>query len=179
MELIDKAALLAEIKRSRERNPHKDPGARENHAVEHNHIARLVAGFPTAYDVDRVVGRLEEKALEHAITGQQYGADGYDMHEERERLIKQGIEEAIEIVESGGTRDHVREKRKGMGDRFECRAESAGYCRQWLRECVSWNNCHIEDYGAPCPQCIASSPLENERCDGCIHQGWKRDNYCE
>jgi len=59
----------------------------------------------TAYDVDKVVEQLEEKALEHAINGQQYGEDGYDTHENAEQAIKQGIEEAIEIVKSGGISD--------------------------------------------------------------------------
>lgn len=56
----------------------------------------------TAYDVDKVVERLEDKALEHAITGQQYSEDGWVICEEREQYIKQGIDEAIGIVKSGG-----------------------------------------------------------------------------
>lgn len=58
--------------------------------------------MPTAYDVDKVVERLEDKALEHAANGQEYGEDGYDRLEDDEIAIRQGIEEAIEIVKSGG-----------------------------------------------------------------------------
>lgn len=56
----------------------------------------------TTYDMDKVVERLKDKALEHAVNGQQYGEDGYDRLEDDEQAIKQGIEEAIEIVKSGG-----------------------------------------------------------------------------
>jgi len=68
-------------------------------------IAGMIEDAPTAYDVDKVIEQLEDKALEHAITGQQYGEDGYGLHETEEQLIKQGIEEAIEIVKSGGVAD--------------------------------------------------------------------------
>lgn len=59
---------------------------------------------PTACDMDKIMERLDDKALEHAITGQQYGEDGYGNLEMLERAKKQGIEEAAEIVKSYGIR---------------------------------------------------------------------------
>lgn len=65
-----------------------------------------------------------------------------------------------------------------MRNKFKCKANKAGYCDHWLRECVSWNNCNIgSNYDAPCPYCIASSPLNNEQCNDCIHKEWKQENY--
>lgn len=66
-----------------------------------------------------------------------------------------------------------------MKDNFKCKGEKAGYCNQWLRECVSWSNCHINNYGAPCPFCTAASPLENEQCSDCVHKEWKHENWEE
>lgn len=60
---------------------------------------------------------------------------------------------------------------------FKCKAEKNGYCDQWLRGCTSWNNCNLSNYGAPCPSCINSSPLENENCKECEHLCWKKENY--
>lgn len=34
-------------------------------------------------------------------------------------------------------------------NKFKCRAEDGGYCKKWLRECVGWENCGLEGYGAP------------------------------
>lgn len=59
----------------------------------------------TAYDVDRVMGQLEEKALEHAINGQQFGEDGLYLEEEEEQKIKEIIEECIEVVKAGGVNE--------------------------------------------------------------------------
>ena len=59
----------------------------------------------TAYDLDKVVERIEEAALAHAITGQQYGQDGYCDSEDREQAIKHGLDEAIEIVKAGGVNE--------------------------------------------------------------------------
>lgn len=70
-------------------------------------------------------------------------------------------------------------KQKIQKNNFKCKAEKSGYCNQWLRECVSWNNCNLENYGAPCPGCIASSPLEHEKCNGCEYKKWKQENYCD
>lgn len=64
-------------------------------------------------------------------------------------------------------------------DNFKCRAESLNYCNQWLRSCVSWQNCNIANYGAPCPYCETSSPLESESCKTCVHYDWKKAHYQE
>ena len=62
-------------------------------------------------------------------------------------------------------------------NKFKCRAEDGGYCKKWLRECVGWENCGLEGYGAPCPLCENSSPVDNERCATCKHETWKKENY--
>lgn len=64
-----------------------------------------------------------------------------------------------------------------MENKFKCRAEGGGYCKKWLRECVGWENCGLEGYGAPCPFCENSSPVDNERCATCKHETWKKENY--
>ena len=66
-----------------------------------------------------------------------------------------------------------------MTNHFKCKAEEAGYCNQWLRSCVSWNNCNLARYGAPSPGCNASSPLDREECNGCEWQSWKKENYVD
>lgn len=54
----------------------------------------------------RITNRLEDKATEHAINGQQFGADGWTNHEEKEILQQKTYEKAIEIVkEVGGMND--------------------------------------------------------------------------
>lgn len=64
-------------------------------------LEQAIEEQPIAYDVDKVVEQLEDKALEHAINGQQFGGDGYDFHEREEQCIKNGIEESIKIVKAG------------------------------------------------------------------------------
>lgn len=68
-------------------------------------IKKFLDDIPTSYDMDKILDKLENKALEHAITGQQYGEDGWLICEEREQYAKQGIDEAIEIVKSVGVSD--------------------------------------------------------------------------
>lgn len=68
-------------------------------------IKKFLDDIPTSYDMDKILDKLENKALEHDITGQQYGEDGWLIFEEREQYAKQGIDEAIEIVKSGGVSD--------------------------------------------------------------------------
>lgn len=60
---------------------------------------------------------------------------------------------------------------------FICKANHSGYCKQWLRECVSWNNCNLGSYGSPCPGCNFSSPLERNECKSCEYFSWKKENY--
>ncbi len=54
-----------------------------------------------------------------------------------------------------------------------------GYCKKWLRACVAWNNCNLSSYGAPCPGCVYSSPLENPECKDCEHSAWKAAHYVQ
>lgn len=68
MRLIDANLLLKDIERSREKNPHGDSKIRANHTIEHDHIAHLVLEQPVAYDVDKVVERLEQMALDTSDT---------------------------------------------------------------------------------------------------------------
>ncbi len=102
MRLIDRDLLLSEIAKSREKNPHEDSKIRANHTIEHDHIAHLVLEQPAAYDVDKVVERLETDTeiahkryidcnsntptVEYAIRGTQY--------QERRKCLN--------IVKSGG-----------------------------------------------------------------------------
>lgn len=72
-------------------------------------IADMIEDAPIAFDLESVIARLEDQALEHAINGQQFGEDGYTIHEAEEQGIKKGIEIAIEnlkcavvYLETGG-----------------------------------------------------------------------------
>ena len=58
---------------------------------------------------------------------------------------------------------------------FQCRAEKNEYCNKWLRSCVGWSECNLKSYGAPCPGCVYSSPLESSSCQSCEHVDWKRE----
>lgn len=87
MRLIDRDLLLSEIEKSRGKNPHKDSKIRANHTIEHDHIAHLVLEQPVAYDVDKVVERLEKA---------KYEDDLYPCN------LAVEIEEAKSIVKSGG-----------------------------------------------------------------------------
>ncbi|MBD5534601.1 MAG: hypothetical protein HDQ99_02860 [Lachnospiraceae bacterium] len=53
------------------------------------------------YNFESVVDKIQQKALEHSINGNQYTEDGYDNHAKIERAIQKGIEIALEIVNSG------------------------------------------------------------------------------
>lgn len=97
MRLIDRDLLLSEIEKSREKNPHKDSKIRANHTIEHDHIAHLVLEQPVAYDVDKVVERLEELMKAECEE---------DFDEEYENGISVGkyraYADAVEIAKSGG-----------------------------------------------------------------------------
>lgn len=57
---------------------------------------------PTAYDPEKVVAELEEKALAHGINGQQFNMDGYTNHASGEFDKRDAYYKAIEIVRKGG-----------------------------------------------------------------------------
>ena len=96
MRLVDRDLLLSEIEKSREKNPHKDSKIRANHTIEHDHIAHLVLEQPTAYNVDKVVERLEKESQNIELI---YPTDqGYDY----EDAIGIDINKAKQIVKSGG-----------------------------------------------------------------------------
>lgn len=91
MRLIDADLLLERIAESRKKNPHGDSKIRANHTIEHDHIAHLVLEQPTAYDVDKVVERLEETLL------------NLTFHKDNNsKTWNKAIHNAIEIVKSGG-----------------------------------------------------------------------------
>lgn len=57
-DLISKQALIEDIQKSMEDNPHIDDKIKLNHHTEHFHFLTLVNKQPIAYDVDRVVEQL-------------------------------------------------------------------------------------------------------------------------
>lgn len=103
MKLIDRDLLLSEIEKSREKNPHNDSKIRANHTIEHDHIAHLVLGQPIAYDVNKVVERLEEKREKHRTDAhvQMYKHKNEDWAQYLDGM-QCGIRDSIEIVKSGG-----------------------------------------------------------------------------
>ncbi|MCI8489012.1 MAG: hypothetical protein HFJ04_01945 [Lachnospiraceae bacterium] len=86
MRLIDRDLLLSEIEKSRGKNPHKDSKIRVNHTIEHDHIAHLVLEQPVAYDVDKVVERLEVNSM-------------FAQADDEPFVM---LDDAVEIVKSGG-----------------------------------------------------------------------------
>ena len=63
--LIDVDDLLKAVEESNKNNPHKNPMVRLNHAKEHEHFMHLINNQPTAYDVDKVIARLETMRNKH------------------------------------------------------------------------------------------------------------------
>lgn len=53
--------------------------------------------------------KLEEKALEHAISGQQFDEDGYILHAMEEHGKKEGLYEAVEIAKQMADQGYNRE----------------------------------------------------------------------
>lgn len=60
-DLISRNALMQEIEKSMNNNPHTEPKVKVNHEQEHKHFMCLLSKQPTAYDVEKVVECLEEK----------------------------------------------------------------------------------------------------------------------
>ena len=75
----------------------KDTLLKHRYTTEHNQIFRYIDEQPTAYDIGKVVEKLEEASNDIAI---QY-ENNY------EQGVSNGIEKAIEIVKLGGVADDV------------------------------------------------------------------------
>lgn len=56
-------------------------------------------------DINKIIEMLEDKASEHAITGQQFDEDDWNSHAQKEYCKRDGIYEAIEIVKAGVKHD--------------------------------------------------------------------------
>lgn len=59
-DLISRKALMQEIEKSMNNNPHTEPKVKVNHEQEHKHFMCLLSKQPTAYDVEKVVEELDE-----------------------------------------------------------------------------------------------------------------------
>lgn len=57
-DLISRKALIEEIEKSMNANPHKESKISINHRNEHMHFLRIVQEAPTAYDVDAVCNEI-------------------------------------------------------------------------------------------------------------------------
>ena len=101
-DLISRKALMQEIEKSMNNNPHTEPKVKVNHEQEHKHFMCLLSKQPTAYNVEKVVEGLEE------IKGQ--GCVGVKCKDckythncfEGERAENVVIDKAIEIIRRGG-----------------------------------------------------------------------------
>ena len=104
MRLIDADALLEAIRESRQKNPHNDSKIRANHTIEHDHVAHLVLEQPTAYDVDKVVERLEQQKNQYLRRSDEIKSKFGENYESQKNYGKAcSYDHAIEIVKSGGT----------------------------------------------------------------------------
>lgn len=96
--LIDSNKLLERVEASMINNTHRNANAALNHVSEHRHFMRLIVEQPTAFDVEKVVEKLQvlsdkaddDIAVCEADTCQYY--DGYG----------DGLDRAIEIIKRGG-----------------------------------------------------------------------------
>lgn len=102
MRLIDRDLLLSEIEKSRGKNPHKDYKIRANHTIEHDHIAHLVLEQPVAYNVDKVVERLEEEARCNQSEANELAQHGDYGTATMLQGIAKGYKYSADIIKSGG-----------------------------------------------------------------------------
>ncbi len=102
MRLIDADDLIRKLEIFESKKDKK-----EHYYFSFKGVKELLENAPTAYDLEKIVGQLEEKALEHAINGQQFGADGWDNHANNEYEIRDVYDKAIEIVKSGGKKNEL------------------------------------------------------------------------
>ena len=89
-DLISRKALMQEIEKSMNNNPHTEPKVKVNHEQEHKHFMCLLSKQPTAYDVEKVVAELEKL---HNREADYYYANSNDVIDR---------EDAIDIVKRGG-----------------------------------------------------------------------------
>lgn len=98
MRLIDADKLLECVEASMTNSTHRNGNAALNHVSEHRHFMRLIVEQPTAFDVEKVIEKLQvlsdktddDIAVCEADTCQYY--DGYG----------DGLDRAIEIIKQGG-----------------------------------------------------------------------------
>ena len=96
--LIDADKLIEDIEKSRKENPHTDSKVASNHNLEHLHFIKLVNTQPTAFDVDKVV-----RKLELLIMDEECKLIGSSKHAFKETLKKRECyKKALEIVKAGG-----------------------------------------------------------------------------
>lgn len=103
--LINAYSLLEAIRESREKNPHEDSKIRANHTIEHDHIAHLVLAQPVAYDVDKIVKRLENCSDSTTFRYDKETGVLYEVEADVWARIADGTEVVIPI-KSGGTNGH-------------------------------------------------------------------------
>jgi hypothetical protein len=58
-DLISRKAVMKAIEKSMVDNPHTEGKVSVNHFYEHQHFMSMVIKQPTAYDVDKVIERLD------------------------------------------------------------------------------------------------------------------------
>lgn len=59
MILIDRENLIEEIEKSMLENPHKDPGIRRNHHLEHSHFLDMLSRQPVMFDTENVIEKIK------------------------------------------------------------------------------------------------------------------------
>lgn len=67
-----------------------------------NTVLALLDKYPTAYDVDKVVERLEKKIQTHKRVAEYENKNGTITEEFQQRKAVEVLESAIEIVKAGG-----------------------------------------------------------------------------
>lgn len=106
-DLISRSALLEELKRELERGRANDPFF-DGTLFHYTGIKAIIENQPTAYDVDKVVKELEDKAQDRR--NRAYMIPNAEVSLFAQYLLGMAVgleDEAIEIVKGGGVNERV------------------------------------------------------------------------
>lgn len=97
-DLISRKALMYEIEKSMNFNPHEDSKIALNHRNEHIHFLSIALKIPTAYDVDAVISEISS-----CFDSKKEVYTDIDSDEEFWKSI--AYQNAIDIVRNGGNKE--------------------------------------------------------------------------
>ena len=96
-------------------------------------IREIINNQPTAYDIEKVVEKLEKERLIYFLSIANTGDKSLDVAYEK---VGQTIDKAIEIVKQGGVDDDVCEWHKVKSNIYKCYTHAETYDSRVLDWCV-------------------------------------------